>query len=38
MNIVEPIFARCRNKLSGLALCAPEMELNLISDAVCCAA
>src|SRR5579859_1142214 len=31
MNIVEPIFAQCRNKPSELALCAPGTELNLIS-------
>jgi 2,3-dihydroxybenzoate-AMP ligase len=33
MNIVEPIFAQCRNKASELALCAPGTELNLVSYA-----
>jgi acyl-coenzyme A synthetase/AMP-(fatty) acid ligase len=33
MNIVEPIFAQCRNKPSELALCAPGTELNLVSYA-----
>jgi 2,3-dihydroxybenzoate-AMP ligase len=33
MNIVEPIFAQCRNKPSELALCAPSTEFNLISYA-----
>jgi 2,3-dihydroxybenzoate-AMP ligase len=31
MNIVEPIFAQCRNKPSELALCAPGTEFNLVS-------
>jgi hypothetical protein len=33
MNIVEPIFAQCRNKPSELALCAPGTEFNLVSYA-----
>jgi acyl-CoA synthetase (AMP-forming)/AMP-acid ligase II len=33
MNIVEPIFAQCRNRPSELALCAPGAELNLVSYA-----
>ena len=33
MNIVEPIFAQCRNKPSELALCAPGTEMNLVSYA-----
>jgi acyl-CoA synthetase (AMP-forming)/AMP-acid ligase II len=33
MNIVEPIFAQCRNKPSELALCAPGRPFNLVSYA-----
>jgi len=33
MNIVEPIFAQCRNKPSELALCAPGTEFSLVSYA-----
>lgn len=33
MNIVEPIFAQCRNRPSELALCAPGTEFNLVSYA-----
>jgi acyl-CoA synthetase (AMP-forming)/AMP-acid ligase II len=33
MNIVEPIFAQCRNKPAELALCAPGTELNMVSYA-----
>ncbi len=33
MNVVEPIFAQCRNKPSELALCAPGTEFNLVSYA-----
>jgi hypothetical protein len=33
MNILEPIFAQCRNKPSELALCAPGTEFNLASYA-----
>lgn len=33
MNIVEPIFAQCRNKQWELALCAPGTELELVSYA-----
>jgi non-ribosomal peptide synthetase component E (peptide arylation enzyme) len=33
MNIVEPIFAQCRNKPSELALCAPGSAFNLVSYA-----
>jgi acyl-CoA synthetase (AMP-forming)/AMP-acid ligase II len=33
MNIVEPIFAQCRNKPSELALCAPGTPFNLVSYA-----
>jgi tetratricopeptide (TPR) repeat protein len=33
MNIVEPIFAQCRNKPLELALCAPGTEFNLASYA-----
>jgi acyl-CoA synthetase (AMP-forming)/AMP-acid ligase II len=33
MNIVEPIFAQCRNKPSELAICAPGTGFNLISYA-----
>jgi acyl-CoA synthetase (AMP-forming)/AMP-acid ligase II len=33
MNIVEPIFAQCRNKPSELALCAPGTQFNLVSYA-----
>jgi acyl-CoA synthetase (AMP-forming)/AMP-acid ligase II len=33
MNIVEPIFAQCRNKPWELALCAPGTELGLVSYA-----
>jgi acyl-CoA synthetase (AMP-forming)/AMP-acid ligase II len=33
MNIVEPIFAQCRNKPSELALCAPGTEFDLVSYA-----
>jgi acyl-CoA synthetase (AMP-forming)/AMP-acid ligase II len=33
MNIVEPIFAQCRNKPSELALCAPGTEFELVSYA-----
>src|SRR5207247_2092934 len=32
-NIIEPIFAQCRNKQSELALCAPDTEFNLVSYA-----
>jgi acyl-CoA synthetase (AMP-forming)/AMP-acid ligase II len=33
MNIVEPIFAQCRNKPAELALCAPGTEFNMVSYA-----
>src|SRR5262245_24687493 len=44
MNIVEPIFAQCRNKPAELAVCAPGTEFNMVSYArlercvnnVCC--
>jgi acyl-coenzyme A synthetase/AMP-(fatty) acid ligase len=31
MNIVEPIYAQCRNKPADLALCAPGTQFNLMS-------
>jgi acyl-CoA synthetase (AMP-forming)/AMP-acid ligase II len=31
MNIVEPIFAQCRNKPADVALCAPGTDFNMIS-------